>query len=243
MFRMAGYGNIFGLKFGMASWNKNYADIWTKNISDKYSSKIETKVNNKIKKSTSFPEIKTGKISTYEILKARIEKEIISEFLINADDIFQNSEKYYIINYWPEDIYLKGHIPGAVNYIPKTSLGIDQNLSSLPTNKPIVIYCFSGNTASFVAAYLRVLGYDAYALSYGVNGFMRNSMKSIGIENHIFDPNSEVNNFPLTVGDKPSIESETNLEIKQTNTNSSNEVKSNNSKPVKKKEKKQGGGC
>ena len=31
-------------------------------------------------------------------------------------------------------------------------------------------YCYTGQTSAVVTAYLRVLGYDAYSLTFGMNG-------------------------------------------------------------------------
>ncbi len=43
-------------------------------------------------------------------------------------------------------------------------------LQYLPTDKKIVIYCWTGQTSAQVAAYLRMLGYDAVSMYYGMNG-------------------------------------------------------------------------
>lgn len=63
--------------------------------------------------------------------------------------------------------YEKGHIPGAVN-MPGGSLFTAENLAKLPKDKPIVLNCYSGQTASQATAALRMMGYDAYNLLYGI---------------------------------------------------------------------------
>ncbi len=63
--------------------------------------------------------------------------------------------------------YAKGHIPGAIN-MPGTSLFTAENLAKLPKDKPIVVNCYSGQTASQTVAALRMMGYDAYNLLYGI---------------------------------------------------------------------------
>ncbi len=43
-------------------------------------------------------------------------------------------------------------------------------LQNLPTDKTIVVYCWTGQTSAQVVAYLRMLGYDAVSMYYGMNG-------------------------------------------------------------------------
>ena len=60
-----------------------------------------------------------------------------------------------------------GHIQGAVNN--PFGAGMEQNFATqLPTDKKIIVYCYTGQTASQTTAILRLLGYDAYNLSGGM---------------------------------------------------------------------------
>jgi len=59
------------------------------------------------------------------------------------------------------------------------------DLKTLPTNKPIVAYCYTGQNSSFLAAYLRLLGYDVKSLLFGVNGLAYDNMAAAGMT--IFD--------------------------------------------------------
>lgn len=63
--------------------------------------------------------------------------------------------------------YEKGHIPGAIN-MPGTSIFTPENLAKLPKDKAIVLNCYTGQTASQATAALRMMGYDAYNLLYGI---------------------------------------------------------------------------
>ena len=63
----------------------------------------------------------------------------------------------------PED-YAKGHIPGAVN------IGFG-DLATLPTDEEILIYCYTGQSASFGAAVLGVLDYDVNNLLHGMSSW------------------------------------------------------------------------
>lgn len=60
-----------------------------------------------------------------------------------------------------------GHIQGAVNN--PFGAGMQANFEAqLPKDKKIIVYCYTGQTASQTTAILRLLGYDAYNLSGGM---------------------------------------------------------------------------
>ena len=197
LLNMMGYDNVYAMKFGMSAWNKeNAKNYWLKNISDKYIDKLETKDQPK-HKAGSYPKLYTGETEVKNILNKQAENILMDPFkskLVSADDVFNNKDKYYVINYWPKDHYLQGHIPDAVQYTPKKSLSKDTFLNTLPTDKPIVIYCFTGQHASMVAAYLNLLGYDARVLKYGANSFMHS--KLVKNKWHPFTP-KKIHNFKL----------------------------------------------
>ncbi len=122
-----------------------------------------------------FAEIATGESDGIAVFKTRL-KEVLSTppgwGRIGAADVFASLDDHFIINYWPKAEYLDpGHIPTAVCFEPKDAFKADQMLKYLPTDKTIVVYCYTGQTSAQLAAYLQVLGYDAKSLLYGVNGF------------------------------------------------------------------------
>jgi rhodanese-related sulfurtransferase len=71
-----------------------------------------------------------------------------------------------------------GHIEGAIQYTPKADIASSTFLNTLPTDKTVVVYCYSGQTSANMAAYLRVLGYDAVSLLFGANGMIHDEMTS-----------------------------------------------------------------
>lgn len=93
--------------------------------------------------------------------------------VIMGENRFADPDSVFIVNYWPQTTYELKHIDGAVNFntadATLKSLGLDA-LTKLPKDKKIVVYCYTGQTSSQVAAYLRVLGYNAYSMAYGMNG-------------------------------------------------------------------------
>jgi rhodanese-related sulfurtransferase len=69
-----------------------------------------------------------------------------------------------------EDFATVGHIDGAMN-IPFNSLAVPDNLSMLSMDQQIVVACYTGNTAAQAVTVLKMLGYDAVALKYGMMGW------------------------------------------------------------------------
>jgi rhodanese-related sulfurtransferase len=62
--------------------------------------------------------------------------------------------------------YAEAHIEGAVN-VP-FGKGMQENFASLPADKKLIVYCYTGQTAGQVVAGLRMLGYDAVSLRGGM---------------------------------------------------------------------------
>ncbi len=93
--------------------------------------------------------------------------------LINADALYENlndgdtSNDPLILDIRKPEDYALGHIPGAVN-IGAGALFTPEKLSLLPPNRPIVVYCYSGQSSAQVVAALNLLGYDAYSLRFGM---------------------------------------------------------------------------
>lgn len=98
---------------------------------------------------------------------------------ISAKDLYANlndgdkSNDPYIIDIRAAADFANGHIPGAVNMAAK-DLFSPEGLAKLPKNKQIVVNCYTGQTASQTVAALRMMGYDAYNLLYGIAGWGSN---------------------------------------------------------------------
>jgi len=177
--RMMGYGNVFAMRWGMSSWNSRYANEgWLREVSGKFEAQLETKVNER-PVSTGMPSLNTGMVTGSEISTARFQKlfeEGSSKIQITADEVFANPQSYFVINLERKDKYEDGHIPGAVRYKPEATLGFAEEMSSIPFDKTVVVYCGTGHNSAFASAYLRLFGYDARTLKYGNNSFMYNKM-------------------------------------------------------------------
>lgn len=175
---------LFGMCGVTTSADINGTDKWVKAIeTDEFGEQLVA-TQETLTDEYDFPTLSTGKTTAEEIIKARWQTymdNIASWAIIGANDVFADPSKYFIVNYWPQSEYLDpGHIPGAYQMTPKTSLKADALLKYLPTDQEIVIYCYTGQTSAQIAAYLRVLGYEAYSLAYGVNGFGYQKLNAIG---------------------------------------------------------------
>jgi rhodanese-related sulfurtransferase len=73
-------------------------------------------------------------------------------------------EALYIVSLRSAEDYAKGHIPGAVNM--KFS-----DITTLPKDKKIVVYCYTGQSSSFAAAVLGTLGYNVTNLLHGMSSW------------------------------------------------------------------------
>jgi rhodanese-related sulfurtransferase len=196
LLRLLGYSNVKDLLWGMCSWNNTTSSYWTSSINNSRASQFKT-TNNPKAVVSELPKLNTTKSSGENILRSRIEEMLsatdpLGDVKISSDAVYSNLDNYYIVNYWSVTDYNLGHIEGAIQYTPKTSLLLDKDLATLPTDKKIVIYCYTGHTSAHIAAYLRVLGYDAETIVFGVNGMAYDNMPGTK-----FNPDTEIHDYDL----------------------------------------------
>lgn len=93
-----------------------------------------------------------------------------ANFKITAEDTYaklEAGEDLQIVDIRKADDYASGHVEGAVN-VP---FGAGMDFSSLDQETPMVVYCYSGQTAGQTTAVLRALGYDAVSMHFGMKGW------------------------------------------------------------------------
>ncbi len=178
LMNMLGY-EAQNLKFGMCGWTADAAvtgSRWDNAVSDNLADWMSTQASTS---SATYapPSFSTGMKGAAEILRERCRTRAASGWkTIKASDLYADVQvngkagDYFIINYFPAANYDAGHVPGAVRFQPNQDLRSDKLLNTIPTDKKVVVYCYTGQTSAQVVAYLNVLGYDAYSLVYGVNG-------------------------------------------------------------------------
>jgi len=175
LLRMYGHPNAQALKWGMTGWSGT-TDSWT------------SKTGNVGSESSNWSFGATPAVDLYDepvivslsedgadILKNRVEEVVAAKFktVSNAAVVASPSE-YFINNYFSEGDYTGfGHITGAQRILPLTLAGGEY--MNLDADAKIVTYCYTGQTSAVVTACLNVLGYDAYSLTFGMNGLSHNS--------------------------------------------------------------------
>jgi rhodanese-related sulfurtransferase len=80
----------------------------------------------------------------------------------------------FIVSVRGPDHYALGHIPGAVNIPWRTVAGLE-NLAKLPTDRQIVVYCYTGHTGQVATTVLGALGYNVSNLKFGMMGWTEDS--------------------------------------------------------------------
>ena len=71
----------------------------------------------------------------------------------------------------------ESHVERAI-LIPFAEL--DSNLKDIPANKPVYIYCFSGQTAGQALMALRLYGLDVFSIKSGMKGWSGSNMPVVG---------------------------------------------------------------
>ncbi len=184
LLRISGYEKVYSMKWGMSSWHADFAGPWKGNIKNTYASEFTADETPKGPMGE-LPVLNTGFETGQEILEARVDAVLAEGFgaaKVSNAEVFGAPESYYVANYWKAEHYADpGHIPGAMQYTPKLSMQVGEDLKTLPTDKTVVVYCYTGQTSANLAAYLRVLGYDAKSLLFGTNGMIYDVLLEKGI--------------------------------------------------------------
>ncbi len=192
--RLSEYTDAKVMKWGMSSWNSATAGPWKTHTGDAAIGNENWIVPpGSIQGNTphNAPEVKYITTNGSEILKEQIEILLSGGFAgISGVDVLANPADYFVNNFWEiADIELYGNIKDAYRIKPLTlSTG---EYAYLDPNAKVVTYCWTGQTSSIVTAYLKVIGYDSYSLTYGTN-----SMIYSNLESHKWS-DSQIMEYPL----------------------------------------------
>lgn len=99
--------------------------------------------------------------------------------LIDCQNLYKKigaKEDLFLLDIRKKEDFAKNHIEGSIHCEWLEVLDfIEEDI--FPTDKKIIVMCYSGQTAGQVVAILKVLGYDACSLKGGIdNGWMKDSM-------------------------------------------------------------------
>lgn len=205
LMRAMGYGDkVVSMKWGMSAIDSSFAQTYWLNTIANGSSRVSEFVTTPSPAKNAkgnLPTLSTGKKTAAEILEARVNAVATEGFgaaNVSQATVYANLANYYICAYWPTALYLDpGHINGSIQYDPTATVKVFANsvdLTTLPTNKTVLVYCYTGQTSAYVAAYLRLLGYDAKSIGYGANSMIYNTMVTKNVAN-TFLPATEIKGY------------------------------------------------
>jgi rhodanese-related sulfurtransferase len=97
-----------------------------------------------------------------------------------------------IISLRSAEDYAKGHVPGAVN-VSVTELFTPDTLSKIPPDRPVVLVCYTGQTAGQAAAAMQMLGYEACSLLFGMSSWTTDP----GVFVKRFDSETHAGDYPV----------------------------------------------
>jgi rhodanese-related sulfurtransferase len=125
----------------------------------------------------------TGSANAVEAAALKYFADFTSNPVTEWTDLFtmiDAGEEPFIVSIRQQEVYDQGHIKGA--YLASWGADLAAKVSKLPTDKPVYVYCYSGQTAGQAIALMRLLGIDAYSVK---SGFNYGAMKTEGYENYL----------------------------------------------------------
>ncbi|MEA1896930.1 MAG: rhodanese-like domain-containing protein [Bacteroidota bacterium] len=123
------------------------------------------------KKETETPERTTDPefqaLTSYMAANSMDLGNVLDGWITEAVNIKDNLDNLYVIDIRSSGVYDEGHIPGAVNCALVDVL----DTAALATD-PIIVVCFTGQSAGHAVVALRLSGYsDAKVLKWGMSGW------------------------------------------------------------------------
>ena len=102
-----------------------------------------------------------------------------------------DTSKVFILDVRKPTDYKNGHIKGSLN-IFWLDLMNPENLKKLPNDKDIIVVCYVGHTASQVFVLLKMLGYKAKVLKFGMGTSPTEGVPVAGWTNYGFEVTKDV---------------------------------------------------
>jgi len=176
LLRLYGYNHTRSLKWGMSGWNAATAGPWNGKIGTDLANGNSNWSYSAAPTNIIFqdPTISSFSTSGDVILKERIEAVVAEGFgaaTVTGSDVLNNPSNYFVNNYFSETDYSGfGHIANAYRINPVTLAGGEYLNLNPGSDAKDVTYCYTGQTSAVMTACLRVLGYDAYSMTFGMNG-------------------------------------------------------------------------
>ncbi|MCD4773898.1 MAG: hypothetical protein K8R41_11005 [Bacteroidales bacterium] len=179
--RLSGYPDAKVMKWGMCSWNEATATSWTNGVGDAAIGNANwSNPPGDIQANTPHdaPVIEYLESDPAVVLSEQVAKMLAGGFsAVSNESVLGTPTDYFINNFWAiGDIEHYGNISTAYQVKPLT-LASGEYVYLDPAGK-VVTYCWTGQTSSIVTAYLTVIGYEAYSLTFGTNGMIYSNLES-----------------------------------------------------------------
>jgi rhodanese-related sulfurtransferase len=115
------------------------------------------------------PEIKTALEDYFKGLDT-VKSTNFKNYKISEDDakklVDSKDDSVAFLSVRSAEDFAKGHIAGSTNI--GWGKGMQEKFNTLPKDKKIIVYCYTGQTAGQTVAGLKMLGYDAVSLNGGM---------------------------------------------------------------------------
>jgi rhodanese-related sulfurtransferase len=217
LLRLGGFNNVYTMSFGLASWNEVFADGWLGALGNDPEILYYNNEDNPKNDFASLPGVtfENPSASIKDRVNGRIKKLITLGFVedLNFKTFLNRFGSDYIVCYGSTSLlyYARrigplaelGHHDRAVFYKadPLYELRSTESLQTLPNNNAIIIYDGTGELSACMAAYLRILGYDAKTLLFGANQLFYDRMiEDPELMNFVFS-SSRIKNYPYVTGE------------------------------------------
>ena len=159
----------------MAYWNIDFSNVWLKKLIQSGDFPLYDNTDYPKNPYTDLPELlQNSGDNINELVKQRIADFIARGFVDYRDEILPMKNPPYLVCYGESGLYFypprlgtNGHPPGAILYLQSADLMSTKYLQTLPTNREILIYSYSGQLSAAVVAYLNIMGYQSKSLLYG----------------------------------------------------------------------------
>jgi len=217
LLRLAGFINVYTLKYGMASWHINFAYEWMNAVGDYVHVDSFTNAGYPKNERTALPNppIDNPNALIDEIVQGRIKK-IINEgfnFTNSFSTLLFPPGNPYLICYGNSTLYTAtkfgtlgtfGHPVGTVQYFdsPFFEFRSIHFLQTLPNNREILIYSYNGQLSASMTAYLKILGYKVKTYLFGANSLFYSRMITTDELMDFAFTSSNIMNFEYVIGNQ-----------------------------------------
>ena len=136
------------------------------------------------------------KKSNFEVIQPVVDEAISNwtNFVISAHGLHDDMANHFVVSVRKPEHFALGHVPGAIN-IPWTQIAKEENLKKLPKDKNIVTYCYTGHTGQIAATVLKILGYDATNMKYGIMAWTKDATVRV---QSAFSEETDAHDFAVT---------------------------------------------